>query len=83
MTALLEKSAKFIWSNKCQAKVEELKKRLTTSLVLTLLDLSKSISIYCDASRLDLGCVLMQEGSVVAYASRQFKKHELNYPSWS
>jgi hypothetical protein len=70
MTALLEKNVKFVWSDKCQANFEELKRMLTTAPVLTLPDLSKSFSIYCDASRLGLGCVLMQEGKVVAYASR-------------
>ena len=81
MTALLEKNAKFVWSKKCQANFEELKKRLTTAPVLVLPDLSKSFLIYCDASHQGLGCVLMQEGRVVAYASRQLRKHELNYPS--
>ena len=70
MTALLEKNARFVWSEKCQANFEELKKRLTTTLVLVLLDLNKSLSIYCDASHQGLGCVLLQEGRVVAYASR-------------
>ena len=50
MIALLEKNAKFVWSDKCQVKFEELKKRLTTALVLVLSDLSKKFSIYCDAS---------------------------------
>jgi hypothetical protein len=81
MTTLLEKNAKFVWLDKCQANFEELKKRLTTAPVLTLPDLNKSFSIYCDASRLGLGCVLIQEGKVVAYASRQLRKHELNYPT--
>ena len=81
MIALLEKSAKFVWSDKCQANFEDLKKRLTIAPVLTLPDLSKSFSIYCDASRLGSGCVLMQEGRVVAYACRQLRKHELNYPT--
>ena len=81
MTALLEKNAKFVWSEKCQANFEELKKRLTTTLVLVLPDLSKNFSIHCDASHQGLGCVLMQEGRVVAYASRQLRKHELNYPT--
>jgi len=81
MTTLLEKNAKFVWSGKCQASFAEFKKRLTNAPVLVLLDLSKSFSIYCDASRLGLGCVLMQEGRVVAYASRQLRKHELNYPT--
>jgi hypothetical protein len=44
-------------------------------------DITKSFSIYYDASRQGLGCVLMQEGRVVAYASRQLRKHELNYPT--
>ena len=60
----------FVWSDKCQANFDELKKRLTIAPVLILLDLSKNFSIYCDASRLGLGCVLMQEGRVVAYTSR-------------
>jgi hypothetical protein len=81
MIALLEKNAKFIWSEKCQANFEEFKKKLTTTPVLILLDLSKSFSIYCDASRQGLGCALMQEGRVVAYASKQLRKHELNYPT--
>jgi hypothetical protein len=70
MTSLLEKNANFVWSNKCQANFEELKKRLTTAPVLVLPDLSKKFSIYCDASHLGLGCVLIQEGRVVASASR-------------
>ena len=37
--------------------------------------------MYCDASRVGLGCVLMQNGKVIAYASRQLKKHEQNYPT--
>jgi hypothetical protein len=61
MTSLLEKNAKFVWSNKCQASFEELKKRLTTAPVLVLPDLSKKFSIYCDTSRRDLGCALRKK----------------------
>ena len=75
------KNAKFVWSEKCQANFEELKNRLTTAIVLVLPDLNKNFSIYCDASRQGLECVLMQEGRVVSYASRQLRKHELNYPT--
>jgi len=81
MTALLEKNARFVWSNQCQASFEESKRRLTTAPVLVLPDPSKSFSIYCDASHLGLGCVLMQKDRVVAYVSRQLRKHELNYPT--
>jgi hypothetical protein len=43
-------------------------------------DLEKPISIYCDASGHGLGCVLMQDGHMVAYTPRQLRKHEVNYP---
>ncbi|WVZ97800.1 LOW QUALITY PROTEIN: hypothetical protein U9M48_043312 [Paspalum notatum var. saurae] len=81
MTSLLEKGVTFIWTKERQAAFDELKKRLTTAPVLTLLDLTKSFTVYCDASKQGLGCVLMQEGKVIAYASRQLRKHEVNYPT--
>jgi hypothetical protein len=56
-----------------------LKKLLTTAPVLAQPDVDKGFDVYCDASRMGLGCVLMQEGRVVAYASRQLKRHEENY----
>ena len=49
------------------------------SPVLILPDIRKDFQVYCDASRLGLGSVLMQDGRVVSYASRQLKPHELNY----
>jgi hypothetical protein len=81
LTSLLEKDKKFIWSEACQNSFEELKKRLTTTPVLAMPDIYKSFDIYCDASKQGLGCVLMQEGHVIAYASRQLRKHEQNYPT--
>jgi hypothetical protein len=47
---------------------------------LVLPDVHKPFSMYCDACYTGLGCVLMQEGRVVAYSSRQLKVHEKNYP---
>jgi ribonuclease HI len=81
LTSLLEKDKEFKWADACQISFEELKKRLTTAPMLVMLDLQKSFDFYCDASRQGLGCVLMQEGHVIAYASRQLRKHELNYPT--
>jgi hypothetical protein len=81
MTRLLEKGKEFKWSEECQASFEELKKRLTSTPVLTLPDITRSFDVYCDASPSDLGCVLMQDGKVVSYASWQLKKHEENYPT--
>jgi hypothetical protein len=42
-------------------------------------EMEKSFSIYCDALGLGIGCVLMQDARMVAYASRQLRKHEVNY----
>jgi hypothetical protein len=81
MTELLKSNTPYVWSDKCEARFQELKTRLTTTPVLTLPDASKDIVVYCDASRQGLGCVLMQEGKVVAYALRQLQKHEENNPT--
>ncbi|WMV57796.1 hypothetical protein MTR67_051181 [Solanum verrucosum] len=55
--------------------------RLTTAHVLTLLDGSNGYLVYYDVSSVCLGCVLMKQGKVIAYASRQLKVHEKNYPT--
>jgi hypothetical protein len=44
-------------------------------------DMERPFSIYCDASGQGLGYVLIQDGHVVAYASRQLRKHEEKYPT--
>jgi hypothetical protein len=79
MTELLKKDKMFKWTPAYEASFQELKKRLTTTPILVMLDLVKLFSIYCDASGQGLGCVLMQDGRVVAYASRQLRKHKVNY----
>jgi hypothetical protein len=81
MIALLAKKVEFKWTLACQKSFETLKQKLTTAPILILLDVHKPFSIYCDASYTRLGYVLMQEGRVVAYSSRQLKIHENNYPT--
>jgi hypothetical protein len=81
MTSLLEKGREFKWDWKCQDSFNQLKLRLMSPSVLVMLDLQKGFDIYCDVCGQGLGCVLMQEGHMIAYASRQLRKHELNYPT--
>jgi hypothetical protein len=81
MTALLAKKVDFKWTPACQESFEMLKQKLTTTPVLVLPNVHKPFSVYCDASYTELGCVLMQEGRVVAYSPRQLKVHEKNYPA--
>jgi hypothetical protein len=77
---LLGNKVEFKWTQKCQEAFEALKEKLTTAPVLVLPDVHKPFSVYCYACYTGLGCVLMQEGRVVAYSSRQLKVHEKNYP---
>ncbi|WVZ84387.1 hypothetical protein U9M48_031425 [Paspalum notatum var. saurae] len=81
MTALTQKNAKFAWSSKCEEAFGTLKTLLTSAPVLAQLDITKPFDVYCDASGSGLSCVLMQEGRMIAYASCQLRKHEVNYPT--
>ena len=73
LTTLTQKSKKFEWSEACERSFQILKDRLTFALVLTLSEGTKGFVVYCDASRVGLGCMLMHHRNVVAYASRQLK----------
>jgi hypothetical protein len=81
MTALLAKKVEFKWTLECQESFEALKKKLTTTPVLILPNVHKPFLVYSYASYTGMGCVLMQEGRVVAYLSRQLKIPERNYPT--
>jgi hypothetical protein len=81
MTELLRKDTKFLWSNKCEEAFHTLRKLLTIAPVLAQLDTSQTFDVFCDASGIGLGCVLMQNGRVIAYASRALRPHEQSYPT--
>ncbi|WVZ89930.1 hypothetical protein U9M48_036275 [Paspalum notatum var. saurae] len=81
MTSLAKKNARYSWTSHCEEAFQSLKKSLTTAPVLTQPDVAQPFDVYCDTSGNGLGCVLMQEGSVVAYASRQARNHDANYPT--
>jgi len=81
LTQLTKKGQKFKWTEKCENSFQELKKRLTTSPILALTDPSRHFVVFCDAFKMGLGCVLIQDRNVVAYASRQLRTHEKNYPT--
>jgi hypothetical protein len=81
MIELLKKGAKFSWDRKCEDAFHTLRDHLTTAPVLAQPDVSKPFDIYCDASGTGLGCVLMQDNRVIAYASQALRVHEQNYPT--
>ena len=70
MTKLTQKNVKFEWSKKCKKSFQELKNCLVSMPILALPVTGKEFFVYCDASIQGLSCVLMQEGRVIAYASR-------------
>ncbi|KAJ9545125.1 hypothetical protein OSB04_024832 [Centaurea solstitialis] len=81
LTALTKKDVKYDWTSTCERAFNNLKGKLTSAPILTLPNGTDGFVVYCDASKLGLGCVLMQDRKVIAYASRKLKVHELNYPT--
>ena len=76
VTNLTRKVTKYEWTEKCEKAFEELKKRLASAPILAPPTAEQDFVAYSDAFRNGLGCVLMQDGRVIAYASRQLKAHE-------
>ena len=81
MTRLTRKEVKFEWNDLCERAFQELKRRLTSAPILIVPEQGQRYTVYCDALKDGLRCVLMQSGRVVAYGSRQLKNHERNYPT--
>ena len=70
MTRLTQKEVKFEWNDLCERAFQELKILLTSAPILNVPERRQRYTVYCDASKEGLGCVLMQSGRVVAYRSR-------------
>jgi len=81
LTQLTRKDQPFSWTEKFEECFEDMKRCLTTALVLVIPDTGKMFEVYCDTSYQGLGCVLMQDRRPVVYASCQLKVHEKNYPT--
>nr|GFC23721.1 putative reverse transcriptase domain-containing protein [Tanacetum cinerariifolium] len=79
MTKLTQKGVKFDWDEKQEAPFQLLNQKLCSAPILALPEGSEDFVVYCDASHMGLGVVLMQREKVIAYASRQLKIHEKNY----
>ncbi|GJV14974.1 putative nucleotidyltransferase, ribonuclease H [Tanacetum coccineum] len=79
LTILTQKCKTFDWGKEQELAFQTLKDKLCNAPVLALPDGPEDFMVYCDASGIGLGCVLMQRGKVIAYASRQLKIHEKNY----
>ena len=75
---MTQKILRFQWSKAHEKSFQALKKRLTTTLVLTLTKGTQGFVAHCDASRVCFGCILLDKGKVIAYASRKLKVHEKN-----
>ena len=78
---LTRKTNKFECTNECEKSFQELTQILILALVLMIPSGTKGFVIYSDASTKGLGCVLMQNGRIITYASRQLKDYESNYPT--
>ncbi|GKB45595.1 putative reverse transcriptase domain-containing protein [Tanacetum coccineum] len=76
---LQEKNKKYEWGMKHEEAFQTLKNNLCDAQILSLPDGVEDSVVYLIASNQGLGCILMQRGKVIAYASRQLKIHEKNY----
>ncbi|GJR68777.1 putative reverse transcriptase domain-containing protein [Tanacetum coccineum] len=79
LTLLTQKNKAYVWGDKQDEAFQILKEKLCNAPVLALPDGPDDFVVYCDASKQGFGSVLMQRGKLIAYASRQLKKHEKNY----
>ncbi|GJW25238.1 putative reverse transcriptase domain-containing protein [Tanacetum coccineum] len=78
LTLLTQKIKAYVWGDKQDEAFQILKEKLCNAPVLALTDGPEDFVVYYDASKKGFGCVLMQQGKVIAYASRQLKIHENN-----
>ncbi|KAI3771931.1 hypothetical protein L6452_03103 [Arctium lappa] len=81
LTSLTRKNVKFLWTDVQDQAFQTLKRKLCEAPILSLPEGSEDFVVYSDTSKMGFGCVLMQRGKVIAYASRQLKEHEKNYPT--
>ncbi|GKA32480.1 putative reverse transcriptase domain-containing protein [Tanacetum coccineum] len=79
LTILTHKCKTFDWGEEQELAFQTLKDKLCNAHVLAFPVRPEDFVVYCDTSRIGLGCVLMQRGKVIAYVSRQLKIHEKNY----
>ncbi|GJX62975.1 putative reverse transcriptase domain-containing protein [Tanacetum coccineum] len=79
LTLLTQKNKTYVWDDKKDDTFHIMKEKLYNAPLLALPDGPDDFVVYCDASKKGFGCVLMQRGKVIAYASRQLKTHEKNY----
>ena len=81
LTVLTMKKANVEWIEACEKSFKDLQDRLTSAPVVTFPKCSESYTVYCEASRVGLGCLLIQGGKMISDPSRQLKVHENNYPT--
>jgi hypothetical protein len=79
ITTLQHKGVKYEWTEECDTAFIELKRLLTSAPILRVSDMGKDFTVCTDALNQGLGVVLIQEGGVIAYASRNLKQHEELY----
>ena len=80
MMILTTKEVKFEWNDLCEIEFQELKRGLTSTSILIVPEKGQRYTVYCDASKDELRCVLMKSMRVVVYDFRQLKNHEQSYP---
>ncbi|GJZ92770.1 putative reverse transcriptase domain-containing protein [Tanacetum coccineum] len=79
LSILTQKNKKYVWGDEQEMEFQTLKDKLCNVPILALPNGPKDFMVYCNALCQGLGCVLIQRGKVIAYASRQLKIYKKNY----
>jgi len=82
VTDCMRNNSKFVWIIEAETAFQEIKRRLTTTPVLVLLDFSNLFELHCDASKLGIGAVLSQNGKPVAFFSEKLSGAKLRYNTY-
>jgi hypothetical protein len=77
ITSLQRKGVKFQWTTKSEKSFQKLKKLLTSSPILRIVDPNEDFMVFTDACKEGLGGVLSQNGFVICFESRKLKEHEI------
>ena len=79
LSALTSSKVKWKWTDECQVAFEQMKEMIARETLLTYPDFNKPFEIHTDASQVQLGACILQDGKPVAFYSRKLNPAQTRY----